>query len=321
MRSIRMIVMVVGLFILTPSQALADKRPIRLIVPYPAGGIADSIARVISNPLEKALGRTIVVENKSGAAGVIGATFVKNAEPDGTTLLFTNVGPSAIAPLMMQSPRYDPVTDFEAVALVSRSPLVLAVPSNSPYKDIESLIKGANENPNSVEYSSAGIGSFGHLSTELFAQIAGVKLLHVPYQGESPATQALLTGDVKMTLTAPSARMYELAKEGRIRILGVSTTEPTRLAPGTPPISEVVSGFASEYWFGIVAPHKTPADAIARINDAVTDILKNPDMEKKLNSMGNKPAGSSIAEFANLMKTENHRWAAVLENAHIEKVN
>lgn len=306
---------------ISPLHAQTGTRPIRMIVPYPAGGVADSLARAVATPLATALARPVVVENKAGAAGALAATYVKNAEPDGTTLLFTNVGPSAIAPALSKVPPYDPAKDFVAVSLVSRSPLMLAVPASSPYKNTQSLIEAAKARPGSIEYSSAGIGSFGHLSTELLAQAAGVQLLHVPYQGGSPATVALLTGDVKMTFTAPSAQMFEMAREGKVRVLGVSSKGPSPLVPGAPPISDVVPGFESQYWFGIVAPVRTSEAVVAQLHDAVDKILKDPATTRQFLTMGNEVGGGSSADFQKLIDSESQRWRAVVKAAKIEQPN
>ena len=304
-----------------PLHAQSSERPIKLIVPYPAGGIADSLARLVARPLGTSLGRPVIVENKSGAAGAVGATFVKHAEPDGTTLLFTNVGPSAIAPAMSKAPPYDPSKDFVAVSLVSRSPLMLAVPASSNFKDIEALIAAAKQKPDAIEYSSAGIGSFGHLSTELFAQAAGVQLLHVPYQGGSPATVALVTGDVQMSLTAPSSQMFELARQGKVRILGVSSRGPSPLVPGAPPISSVIPGYEAQYWFGIVAPAKTSDAVVQRLHQAVEKILADPAITQQFLSMGNEVGAGTSAEFQALIDSEWKRWSKVVRTAKIEQAN
>jgi tripartite-type tricarboxylate transporter receptor subunit TctC len=301
--------------------AQSNDKPIKVVVPYPAGGIADSLARVISVPLATALGTAVIVENKSGAAGAIGATFVKNAAPDGTTLLFTNVGPSAIAPAMSTVQPYDPSRDFVAVSLVSKSPLILAVPASSSIKDTQSLIAAAKAKPASIEYSSAGIGSFGHLSTELFAQSAGIQLLHVPYQGGNPATMAVLSGEVKMTLTAPSAQMFEMAKSGKVRLLGVTTRGPSQLVQGIPSIADVIPGFESQYWFGFVAPARTNDAVVQRLHDAIDKILADPAVGRQILAMGNEVGSGTSAEFQKLIDSEWLRWRAVVKSAKIDTTN
>ena len=284
-------------------------RPLKIVVPYPPGGIADSLARAIATPLGVALERPVIVDNRAGAAGTVGAAHVKAAEPNGSTLLFTNVGPSAIAPAMSKSPLYDPTKDFVAVSLVSRSP---------GFKDLSELIAAAKAKPGSIEYSSAGIGSFGHLATVLFAKIVGIELLHVPYQGGGPATTAVLAGEVKLSLTAPSAQMFEMAKDGRVRLLGVSSHGASILAPGVAPISNVVPEFEAEYWFGFVAPAKTPDATVQMLYQAIDKILADPAIEKQFLGMGNEVARMPPAEFQRLIYSEAQRWRSVVKDAKVE---
>lgn len=304
-----------------PMQAQGTASPIRLVVPYPPGGIADMLAREVASPLAAVLGQAIVVENKGGGAGSLGSSLVKNAEPDGLTLLFTNVGPSAIAPAMSKSPPYDPVKDFRAVSLVSRAPLMLVARSDANIKDIRQLISIAKANPAAIEYSSAGIGSFGHLSTELFAQAAGIRLLHVPYQGQAPATLALLTGEVKIALTSPSAQLFDMVRSGKLRLLGVSTSKPTELVPGAQPIADVIPGFDSQYWFGIVAPAKVSDATVARIDAATRKVLADPAIAAKFRTIGNEVGTGTPLQFQKLIADEASRWREVVKAANIESVN
>lgn len=308
------------LSIVAPAVAQTD-RPIKLIVPYPPGGIADALAREIATPLGPLLGQTVVIENRAGAAGAIGATHVKNAEPDGFTLLFTNVGPSAIAPAMSKAPPYDPAKDFTAVSLVSRSPLMLVVQSSTDIKDIRGLIAAAKAKPAGIEYSTAGLGSFGHLSTEVFAQAAGIHLLHIPYQGQAPATTALIAGDVKMALTAPSAQMFEMVKADKFRLLGVSSKGASVLVPGAPPISDVIPGFEAQYWFGIIAPAKTSDAIVRRIDAAVQKILANPATAVRFQALGNEVATGTPAQFQQLIAVEATRWHEVVKRSNIKLAN
>jgi tripartite-type tricarboxylate transporter receptor subunit TctC len=304
-----------------PLFAKNEGKAIRLIVPYPAGGIADGLAREVATPLATLLGQPVIVDNKPGAAGALGATLVKNAAPDGTTLLFTNVGPSAIAPALSKSAPYDPVHDFKAVSLVSRSPLMLVVPSTSEFKDIRSLIAGAKARPGAIAYSSAGIGSFGHLSTELFSQAAGVKLLHVPYQGQAPSTVALITGDVQMLLSAPSSQVFEMVRSGKFRLLGVSSNGPSPLVPGAQPIGDVLPGFEAQYWFGIVAPARTSDAVVIRLNNAVQKILADPATVRKFQALGNEVGVATPAQFHKLIEADAQRWRKVVKDANLETSN
>jgi tripartite-type tricarboxylate transporter receptor subunit TctC len=301
--------------------AQAGSHTIRIIVPYPAGGIADALAREVATPLGPILGQTVVVENRPGAAGAMAATYVKNAEPDGTTLLFTNVGPSAISPAMSKTSPYDPVKDFTAVSLVSKSPLMLLVPGNSEVRDVKGLISLAKSKPGALAFSSAGVGSVGHLSGVLFSQAAGITVLHVPYQGQSPANVALLTGEVQMTLTAPSAQAFEFIKDGKFRLLGVSSLESTPLVPGGVPIAETVKGFEAQYWFGLVAPAKTSEATVKRIDAAVQKVLTEPATAKRFLVMGNEVGSGTPSQFQALLNAEATRWREVVKTANITQSN
>lgn len=301
--------------------AQGNVRPIRLVVPYPPGGIADTLAREVATPLADVLGQPVVVENKAGAAGALGSTLVKNAEPDGLTLLFTNVGPSAIAPAMARGGTYDPAKDFRAVTLVSRAPLILVVRADAGIQTTRELIAAAKAKPGTIEYSSAGVGSFGHLSTELFAQSAGIRLLHVPYQGQAPANMALLTGEVRMSLTSPSGQMFEFAREGKVRLLGVSTRGSSELVPGVPSIGDVIPGFESQYWFGIVAPAKVGDAAVARLDAGVRKVLGAPGIAHKFTALGNEVGSGTSAQFQKLIETEAARWRDVVKAANLQNVN
>ncbi|CAN5733399.1 tripartite tricarboxylate transporter substrate binding protein [soil metagenome] len=299
----------------------AASHTLRIIVPYPAGGIADALAREVAMPLGPILGQTVVVENRPGAAGSMAATYVKNAEADGTTLLFTNVGPSAIAPAMSKTAPYDPAKDFTAVSLVSKSPLMLLVPGKSEIRDVKGLIALAKSKPGAIEYSSAGVGSVGHLSGALFSQAAAVDMLHVPYQGQSPANVALMTGEVQMTFTAPSAQTFEFIKDGKFRLLGISYPQATALVPGGVPIADTVKGFDAQYWFGLVAPAKTNPAVIKRIDAAVQQVLADPNTAKRFLVMGNEVATGTPAQFQSLLESESVRWRDVVKAANISQSN
>jgi tripartite-type tricarboxylate transporter receptor subunit TctC len=316
--AIAVLILALSTFPAVPVVAQQSGRPIRLIVPYPPGGTADVLARTVAAPLAPILGQPVLVENRPGAAGAIGATYVSRAEPDGHTLLFTNVGPSAIAPAMSKSAAYDPVRDFTAVSLVARSPLLLVTYSGFEPKDLQSLIALAKANPGRIEYSSAGIGSFTHLSTELFAQAAGINLLHVPYQGQAPSVNAVVSGDAKLLLTSPSKAMFEMVRAGKLRLIGVSSREPTLLAPGASPIANVLPNFEAQFWFGIVAPAKTSEAAVERLHDGVAKVLADPALAQRFEALGSEVATGSAQAFQQLMSAEAARWRGVVRAANIQ---
>lgn len=311
-------VVALSMFSAVPVVAQQSGRAIRLIVPYPPGGTADVLARTVATPLAPLLGQPVVIENRPGAAGAIGATLVSRAEPDGHTLLFTNVGPSAIAPAMSKSAAYDPVRDFTAISLVARSPLVLVTHPAAEIKDLQGLIGLAKANPGRVEYSSAGVGSFGHLATELFAQAAGIRLLHVPYQGQAPAVVAVVSGDVKMSLTSPSKAMFEMIRADKLRLIGVSSRKPSPLAPGATPIADVLPNFEAQFWFGIVAPAKTSDAMVEKLHDGIEKVLSDPTLAQRFEALGSEVATGPAQQFQKLLSTEAERWRKVVRAANIQ---
>jgi len=290
---------------------------ITLVVPYPPGGPADTLARLLQESLSETLGQQIVVENHAGAAGAIGSHDVAHAAPDGYTLLFTNVGPSAVAPVLQSNAGYDPVTDFAAVSLVSRSPLLMVVNPNVDAKTLADFIKLAKDKPGTINYSSAGSGSFGHLSTALFAQAAGLDMVHIPYKGQAPALTAVLSGEASMSLTAPSGAMNAYIKDGKLKLLAVSTLEPSPLAPRATPIATVVPNFDSSYWFGVTAPAKTSPDIIEKLNSAIKIALAKPALQQKFIDSGNIAEASTPEQFGELIASEAHRWRDVIAKNHI----
>jgi tripartite-type tricarboxylate transporter receptor subunit TctC len=305
---------------LAASASLAADYPthsVTLVVPYPPGGPADTMARLLQEPMSESLGQQVVIENRAGAAGAIASHDVAQAAPDGYTLLFTNVGPSAVAPVLQPNVGYDPVADFAAVSLVSRSPLLLVVNPNVPAKTLAEFIKLAKDKPGTINYSSAGSGSFGHLSTALFAQSAGLEMVHIPYKGQAPALTAVLSGEASMSLTAPSGAMNEYIKEGKLRLLGVSTLEPSPLAPGATPIAAVVPNFDSAYWFGVTAPAKTSPEIVAKLNAAIKIALAKPVLQQKFLDSGNIAEGSTPEQFAALIAKESVRWRDVIAKNHV----
>jgi tripartite-type tricarboxylate transporter receptor subunit TctC len=293
-------------------------RPIRIIVPYPAGGTTDLMARTLQEPMQKTLGQPVVVENRAGAAGAIGAREVARANPDGHTLLFSNNGPSSTTPLLVKDAGYDGLKDFAPISQVSTTPLFVMVNAAVPATDLRSFIEYARRQPNALEYASAGIGSLGHLATELFASMAGIRMVHVPYKGQAPTTNAIATGEVKVLITTSSAALNNFIKDGRVRLLAVSTREPTPLAPGVPTVESVLPGYHVDVWFGLLAPARTPAEAIAKLNDAVVRALALPEVQEKFRSFGMIAKSSTPGQLAELIADETPRWARIVREGNIK---
>ena len=299
------------------AQAPYPDKPIRLVVPYAPGGTTDIMARTLQEPLSKALGQPVIVDNKAGAAGAIATKQVAASAPDGYTLIFGNNGPSAIVPLIQKDVGYDPVKDFAPVSLVSIAPLVLVVHPGVPASNVAEFITWAKAQPGGVEYATAGAGSLGHLATELFGKDAGLKLIHVPYKGQAPSTMAVLNGEVKMLLTTSSDTMNSAVKAGKLKLLGVSTAKPSPLMPGAPTIGQSLKGFEVNVWFGILAPAGTPAPVIAKLNAAIREVLASPELQQKFVGYGCIATASTPQEFAAMISAEVPKWKGVVESAKI----
>lgn len=302
-----------------PASAATDfpTRPIRIIVPYPAGGLSDFQVRAVTEPLGKLLGQPIIVDNRPGASAGIGTRLTKDAPPDGYTLVFVNNG-FVINPLVQPDSGYDPVKDFSAVSLMSTSPMVMVVNSSVPAKNVAEFISYAKAQPSGVEYGSAGTASFGHMATALFSQATGLKMTHVPYKGEAPMSMALRTGEVKVLITTPSPQIMGAVKDGSLKLLGVASSEPAPLLPGVKQISDTVPGFTAEVWFGLFAPKGTPADVITKINAALAAVLARPDVKEKYASVGATAEGNSPAAYQQMVSSESKRWAELIAKTGIK---
>lgn len=290
-------------------------KPIKLIIPAPPGGTTDVMARVIQEPVSKALGQPLVIDYKPGAGQAIATVHVAQSDPDGYTLLFTNPA-LTITPVVKKGAGWDAVKSFAPVTLVGVSPLVLLVNPSVPAGDVKQFIDHAKRNQ--VEYASIGVGTFAHLSTEKFARAAGVKMLHVPYSGNAPATTALVGGHVKAQLQSITDSIAGLIKAGKLKALGVATDAPTSLVPGVPPIAQILPGFTAEAWFGIVAPAGTPPEAVNAIHRAVAEALAIPQIRERFGTFGSIPkASASPREFAERIAAEQALWQTIVRDLGI----
>lgn len=293
-------------------EATFPSRPITIVVPYPAGGTSDGQVRMFQDALSKSLGQPVVVENKPGASGAIAAQAVAKAKPDGYVLLYPNNG-VVIAPLLNAQAGYDALKDFKPVTLVTSVPMVLvANKSGVPAKNLGEFLQYARQQPNGVMYASAGVASYGHLATSRFAQMAGLKVVHVPYRGEAATTLAVRTGEVQMLMTTPSAAMLGQVQEGNLTMLGVATANPSPVVPGAPTIASELPGFTSEVWFGLLAPAGTPDAVIQKINSAMAGVMSDEALKARLRPTGAMPRTSTPAEFAQIMKDESAQWRDVI---------
>src|SRR5664279_1265564 len=252
-------------------------RPIRLVVPFPAGGTTDILARAVSQKLTEAFGQAVVVDNRPGAAGNIGSDLVAKSTPDGYTLLMGTVGTHAINPSLYAKMPYDHIKDFVPVVLVAGVPNVLEVNTSVPVHSVNDLIKLAKDKPGQINFASSGAGTSIHLSGELFKTMAGVDMTHVPYKGSSPALTDLMGGQVQIMFdNLPSS--LALIKAGKLRAIAVTSLKRSPALPDVPTISESgVPGFEASSWFGVLAPAGTPAPIVARINSEVNKWLQSPE--------------------------------------------
>lgn len=298
----------------------AQPATMNIVVPYPAGGTTDVIARSLQGDLEKAFGVTVIVENKPGAAGVIAARHVATAKSDGYTMLLSNNGPSVVGPLMQPSAGIDPLKSLEPVTLLTRSPMMFMVQKDVPAEDIQGFIDFAKESPHPVEYATAGQGSYGHLSTELFAREAGVSLLHVPYKGVAPTSIAVASGEVKLLFSTFSQAMQGMMDQGRVRLLAVGSAEPSPLMPEVPTVAKTLPGFLAEAWFGIQVPAGTPKEMIAKLNEVMVGAIRSPEVTERMAATGMIVEGTTPEAFGEVLKAEVERLGPlVTELGLVEK--
>ena len=293
------------------------QKPVRFIVPFPPGGATDIAARLLGEKLTQAWGQTVVIENRGGAAGGVGAAEAARAAPDGYTFLFPSGSVMTANQHVYPKLNYDPEKDFVPVTNVVAGPQVLSVPANSPYKTVQDLINAAKANPGKLTFGHAGIGSQTHLAAENFVNAARIDAVQVPYKGEGPALAALVAGDISFAVSNLAANLPHL-NSGRLRALGVTSKAETTQLPGVPPIAKTLPGFENVGWFGIVAPAGTPAEIVNKVYRDTKKALEASDLRARLFVQGLAPVGSSPQEFARAMKAETALWARVVRERNIK---
>ena len=292
-------------------------KPVTVIVPFPAGGSTDTLARAIGPKLNEKLGQPFVVENKPGATGTIGAAQVKRAPPDGHTILVTSLGPLVIAPHLIKTPGYDPNKDFDLVTVAVQAPNVLVVPAASPFKSVADVIAKQKAQPGKVSFSSSGNGSSDHLTAELFWQQTGSEGLHVPYKGGAPAISDLLGGQVEASFQNINA-IIEHVNAGKLRALAITSQKRSSLLPNVPTLAEAgVKGVDVYSWQAIVAPKGLPVDVRTKLHAAVVAALNDPDVRKRFTSLGFEVVANTPEQFATFQQGEFSRWQKVIETGKI----
>ena len=293
-------------------------KPIRLVVPFTPGGSTDIIARVLGARLSASLGRTVIVDNRPGAGGSIGATEVARARPDGDTLLMGHIGTLAVNPWLYPKLAYDPVKSFAPIAYVARVPNVLVVNSGSTIASLGELIDRARAQPGRLTYASGGNGSAAHLVTEALRLSAKITLSHIPYRGTAPAVNDVMAGQVDFTFTGTPPLLPQI-KAGRLRAIAVSSLQRLPSLPEVPTVAESgYPGFDADQWYGVVAPAGTPASMVSRLNDEINAALAQADVLQSLADQGAEPVRASPAVFAELIERELPRWRDVVRGADMK---
>ncbi len=291
-------------------------KPVRLIVPFPPGGSNDLVGRLIAQQLGTQLGQQIFVDNRGSAGGMVGTEMAAGAPPDGYTLLVVSI-PFAVDPALHKL-NFDPIKSFEPIALLATGPDVLVVNPAMPVKSVKDLLELAKEKPGQLNYASAGIGTFTHLAGALFTQLAGVKIVHVPYRGGGPAIQDVLAGHVGIMFSS-LIQTASFIKNGQLRPLGTGSAERSPALPDVPTIAEAgVPGYAAANWWGILAPAGTPAVITKKLHDAIEVALKSPDLQKEFDREGATTSAMSSAEFGDFIKSEITKWGRVVRDDNIQ---
>lgn len=293
-------------------------RSIRLVVPFATGGTSEIIARSVANSLSTSLGQSVYVENKPGGAGNIAMEEVKRANPDGYTLMLGHVGTLAVNPALFgKKLPYDPNKDFAPVTLVAKVPNVIAVSEKSPNKTLADFVADAKKNPGKINYGSAGNGSAGHLAMEYFSSEAGIDLVHVPYKGSGPMLTDLIGGQIQATFNGLPSLIGQI-KGGTLRPLAVGSAERSKVLPNVPTISESgYKGFETSQWYGIIVPAGTPQPVIDKLQKEIAKGLKSKEDSKRMLEDGAVLVGDTPTQFGAFIKSEQARWAKVVEKAKI----
>jgi tripartite-type tricarboxylate transporter receptor subunit TctC len=301
-----------GLACGTAAQAAWPDHPITLVVPFPPGGTTDMVARPLAQELSKQLGQPVIVDNRAGAGGTIGAAYVARAKPDGYTIFLATIA-HTIAPSIYDTLPYDFIKDFAPITIVASCPNILIVNPKLPVDSVASLIDYAKAHPGQVNYGSAGIGSTEHLAGELFGRMAGIKIEHVPYKGGAPMMADLMAGQIQMALETSGSALTQV-RANTVKALGVSSAQPSQYLPGVPAIGQAgVPGYSFQTWYGLMAPAGTPADVQAKLYEVTVAALKTPEMKQGMQAIGADPGGEPSKEFGAYIVEQTKKWHDILK--------
>lgn len=310
-----------GLFFAQPLTAMAQdfpNKPIKIVVGFPPGGGSDLMARSVGERLATALKQPVIIENKPGAGSTIAASFVAEAKPDGYTLLFGQASNLGIAPAMMSTIKYDPIKSFAPIARLVSAPLVIVGPSTLSAKNLKELIALAAAKPDALSYGSPGSGTAGHLSGAMFGTEANIKIVHVPYKGQSAAITDLIGGRIEMYFST-LAVIKPHVESGKMRAFGVTSAKRSPAFPDVPTVAEAgIPGFEIENWYGLLAPAGTPPAVINRLNTEVVKILKDPILVRDLSQEGGEIKVDTPEEFAKFLTVDVPRWKKIVKDADLQ---
>jgi tripartite-type tricarboxylate transporter receptor subunit TctC len=292
-------------------------RPVRIIVPFAPGGATDIVTRIVGQKLTEVWGQTIVVDNRAGAGGNIGAEVASKATADGYTLFMPSGSVVTANKHMYRKLNWNPDKDFIAITNCASGPQIIAVSAGFAAKSIKELIAMAKAKPGSINFGSAGIGTQTHLAAENFAYSAGINVIHIPYKGEGPALVDLVGGQINF-LTPNLSAAIGFVKGGKLRALGVTSKQRSPQVPDVPAVAETLPGFENLGWFGLVAPTGTPQAVVAKVHRDVVAVLKSPDVRKRFEDLGMVPVGNTPAEFARAMAEESRHWARVIKERKLQ---
>ena len=299
-----------------PAALAQSSKPIRLVVPFPAGGATDLFARTLSQKMGERLGTSIVIDNKPGAGGSLGSDMAAKAAADGQTLLFTTTSTHSIGPAIGAKLPYDTVRDFTPIAHVGNAPSIMLVPNSSPAKTVKEWIEYAKKNPGKLNYASSGNGTIVQLTAELFKAQAGVFVTHIPYKGTGLAIPDLVAGQLDVLFDSLPTGMPHV-RDGRLRALAVTTLKRTPLAPDLPPVADTLPGFESSTWFGLYGPKGLPAEVVNRVNTAANQALSDPEVRAMLTTLGIEPVTSTPAQFAKMVADDQAKWKRIIAERKI----
>lgn len=315
----RLVVLSVAFLLCTAASAQAQtypSKPIRIVVPYVAGGATDITARQLGEKLSQRVGQPVLIDNRGGAAGNIGMEFAAKSSPDGYTILLSAVGAFAVNPHLYKL-NYDAIRDLAPIILISTSAGLLAVHPSVPAKNVRELVTLAKARPGELNYGSSGVGGFGHVSAALFTMMSGTKMVHVPYKSSGPALIDLIAGHIQLLFNNAISTVPQI-KAGRVRALAVTSIQRTRAVPNLPTLDEAgVKGYDQTAWSGIAAPAGTPKDIVARLNSEFNAILKLPDIQQKNAEVGSDIVGGTPAYFGDYLKSETAKFARIVKEAKI----